>query len=160
MSEAWIFTHPDTWTRTEVPAWPEEEGDGVDDWMALLGYKPHSRADNSDLVEFVGSWMLYIALAPDAPYAHALLVDGAVENCVLVWLPTFPDLLAYMAKYGEVGQPAWERIEWEEVADAVKRMFRAWHGHASTTFCRECDPDQYARWQEKQAERRAKKGVL
>jgi len=138
MREAWIFTHPDTWTRTEAPDWPENED--MDDWIARLGYKRHSRADNSDIVEFVGSWALYTATASDAPYAHLLLVDGALECGVFVWLPTFPDLLAYLARYGEVGQSSWDRIERDDLARAVKLMFHAWHGHDSSTFCRECDP--------------------
>jgi len=155
MMLAWIFTHPDTWTRTDAPEWGESEE--VDAFMARLGYTPHSHARNSDLVNFVGSWMLYTAIAPDAEYGHALLVDGAQEACVFVWVPTLPDLLAYMAHYGELGQAAWNQMEWDEIRDTIRRFFRVSHGHGAETFCRECDPLAYETWQRKQAEKRAKK---
>ena len=156
MRDAWIFTHSDQWERAEVID-DLRDGEDIDVWMARLGYRPHSRARNSDIVEFVGSWMLYTAQAPSAPHAHALLVNGALEWGVLVWLPTFPDLLAYMAKYAEIGQQEWQEMEWEGMRDTIKKFFRAWHGHEATSFCQECDPHQYEIWRQKQSERHAKK---
>ena len=83
--------------------------------MARLGYQHDRAAHYVDQGNFLGCWTLYTAQASDALYHAALLVDGAVENAV-VWLPTFPDLLAYMAHYGEVGQRDYEREDWAVVA--------------------------------------------
>jgi hypothetical protein len=144
----WIFTHPDTWTQTApAPAW--SEGEGADEYMARLGYAPHSRARNSDLIEFVGAWMLYTPTSPEAPHAYVLLVDGAQGCLEVVFLPALPDLLAYMAIYGELGQANWDRDDRDAMHTLLNKLFRAWHGHDATAFCRTCDPDQYERWQQR-----------
>jgi hypothetical protein len=158
MIDAWQFTQPETWTRVEcaLPDWPDDLA--LDAYMALLGYKVHSSAPNSDLVDFVGCWHLYTAVRPEAPAPCALMVEGA-DAWALVLLPTVPDLLAYMARYGEVGQARWHAEELQEVHALLTMGFQAWHGHEPFAFCRECDPGQQARWEQKQAERRAQKGA-
>jgi hypothetical protein len=40
--DAWIFTHPDTWTRTEAPEWLE--GATTTAYLSELGYDLESRA--------------------------------------------------------------------------------------------------------------------
>jgi hypothetical protein len=57
-------------------------------------------------VDFLGSWTLWRAplITAQCPHAYALLVEAGVGQLTLVYLPTFPDLLAYMARYGELGQ--------------------------------------------------------
>ena len=157
---AWIFTAPDTWTLAPdtVPEWSEGEDDTT--MMARAGYAYESRARNSDLVNFVGAWTLWYANADHAPYPYALFLDApGDEGCVFVWLPAFPDLMAYMAKYGHVGQAELDGCDWDAFREAFNRLFRAWHGHAATTFCRECDPMAYENWQKKQKERAARKAA-
>ena len=139
---AWIFRHPDQWATAEAPDWAD--GQGLDNYMQSLGYAFHSQARYSDLVDFLGSWRLYTATTQEAVHAYALLVEDATELFALIWLPALPDLLAYLARYGE---------DFDELLRIGRLMFRAWHGHSSDAFCQRCDPQQYQRWREKQAER-------
>jgi hypothetical protein len=159
MSE-WIFTHPDTWTPVVIdkaPEWIDGENDTT--YMARLGYRFYSQARHRDFTNFVGIWSLFVADAPDARYLQVLLVDGATEDCNLVWLPTFPDLLAYMRLYGELGQPERDQDEWDAMRDTLKKFFRAWHGHEPQACCSRCDPMGYERQQQRKAELRAKKSA-
>jgi hypothetical protein len=151
--QAWTFTSPETWTRSaEAPAWPENADCNA--YFATLGYTFQDRARHEDIGEFVGCWRLYHAHDAAAACAYALLVeDGA--GCVVVWLPTFPDLLNYMAKYGELGQAEWQETEWEIMRTTIARAFRAWHGHADIRVCQKCDPDEYTLQRHLRAERRA-----
>jgi len=156
--DAWIFTAPDTWTRSADPTPTWEEGEEDVTMMARAGYAYDSRAHYGDSVSFVGAWSLWCATAPQAPYPYALLLDSPGDDLpVLVWLPAFPDLLAYMAKYERVGQSEFEQQEWDDYRTAINRLFYAWHGHDATSFCHECDPVAYENRQRRSKERSARK---
>ena len=157
--DEWLFTHPDCWTRpaTSPVEWGDDEE--MHAFMARLGYRFQDQARNADLVEFLGAWSLWASPSEGAAPAYALLLWGAGERFTLVWLPTFPDVMAYMAKYGEVGQRFWEREEWDDVANAVTLWFRASHGHGVEAVCARCDPERHARWRKERAATAARKAA-
>ena len=105
MADDYIFTHSDVWTPCQAPVWHLDEDE--DTYMARLGYRLLRRCRNYDIAYHVGNWQLYTAIDEETALYHAaVLVDGTTKDN-LIWLPHFPDLMAYMARYGEVGQHPW-----------------------------------------------------
>jgi hypothetical protein len=148
--DTWIFTAPDTWTPAATPApdWPDDVGD--DAYMASLGYRQVREAPNYDIVEFVGAWSLWMATDRATCPRYGLLLWTGYHSA-LVWLPTLPDLMAYMARYETVGQAPWLTDDINDFREVLNKLFRAWHGHHAEAVCPECAPDEYKRLQETRA---------
>ena len=91
-------------------------------------------------LDFFGAWRLWQADTPAAVHQYALELDLPRDGCTYVWLPTLPDLMAYMRLYGRIGQVEMERLDWHEVSTLLTRLFRAWHGHEADQACQACDP--------------------
>ena len=155
--EAYVYTAPEIWTPAPEQSFDWADGEDVDAFMRRAGYgAAETEAPNADIIEFLGVWSLHTAIAPEAPYPYALLVH-TVGTCIFVLLPTAPDLLAYMRHYGGVGQLRWTQAKLDELAEGMGRFFQAWHGHSASSFCHQCDPDEYARYQQRKAEQLERK---
>ena len=135
--EVFVYTAPEQWT----PAPPE-----VHDWFAAgwagdaleaRGYAclSLSRAPSP----LVGSAVRWVARAPEALYRHALLVQAAACDTVVL-CPTTPDLLAYLARHGTMAHVAQVASDVEDMCGMLERLFLAWHGHVQETACSSCDP--------------------
>ena len=134
----WIFTHPDTWTRTDAPEWVDGDDDTA--YMKRLGYIFADRAYGTDLVDWFGLWTLWQANDPNATFQYALILSMPNDQITHVWLPTIPDLMAYMRLYGHIGRDAVKQYDLEAYYELIKRLFRALHGHDAGLSCRVCDP--------------------
>jgi hypothetical protein len=72
--------------------------------MGYLGCAFVRQACTSGLSVGLGHWRLYGATDVAAPAPYALLVADAAGGRVLVWLAAFPDLLSWLARYGNVAR--------------------------------------------------------
>jgi hypothetical protein len=154
----WIFTAPDVWTPCDHAVYDWAAHLNYAEGMCHLGYT-HSESSGNEDVEHFGRWTLWYTTTNTSPYPYVVALCLPDWGYTHVWLPTLPDLMAYMAKYGAVGQ-ARQLIETLEMTDAtINKLFRAWHGHDRFSLCRECDPEAYTRWQDKRQELAARKKV-
>jgi hypothetical protein len=151
----WIFTAPECWRpldETQSPApWGDKDLETV---MDRAGYRPGDHSGEPD-IEYLGSWACYCAQDPTLPYQYMLLLGLPDGRFTRVWCPALPDLMAYMARYHAIGQHSLDRAYLERLDEALRRLFRAWHGHDASSFCRDCDPQAYEYWQRRQAVRQA-----
>lgn len=103
--EYWVFTRPETWTRltAATPLW--EEGEDDETCMRRLGYRFVCRACNSDDISFFGAWSLWrMQHVDDIAYQYCVFLDTLGDGALAcVWIPTTPDLMVYMTKYGNAG---------------------------------------------------------
>jgi len=155
-TETWVFTHPDVWTVSTPVVWHDGEDDVA--FLRRYGYGPCLDEQWSGItlgIEPVGYGVRYAALGPEASYQYAMLVQLArtacrpdEAQCVVVWLPRFPDLMAFLARYGAIGNRQVDQEMLHEIERILEKTFVTWHGHGSSNCCQACDPHLYRRLQQ------------
>jgi hypothetical protein len=158
--ETYTFTAPDCWTPVpSQPEWAWGEDEDEVAFMRRLGYAFDSEAPNTDIVEFVGGWALYVRPPSELTTPRYVLLVWIGGTTMLVFIQTPPDLLAYLARYGTIGQDQWRQEDFGELKELLEKLFQAWHRHHATMFCRQCSPMEWERWQASKAKRAARNVV-
>ena len=126
--------------------------------MDRLGYDFGEHSGCPD-IEYVGQWTIWCARHAEQAFQYVLALGCPGGAYTLVWLPQLPDLMAYLARYGGIGQAQVLQGYLEEMNITLRRAFMAWHGHDAITFCRDCDPKAYDAWQQQRAKRAAQQRI-
>jgi hypothetical protein len=157
MSE-WIFTAPERWQSLDEVQSPVPWGD-TEDLDVVMERAGYCRGEDSGYpdIDYFGAWRIHAATDPASSYQYLLLLELPDASFTRVWCPALPDLMAYMARYGAIGQDRMRQVYQEFLETTLKRLFQAWHGHSADTYCHDCDPEAMREYRERRKRRDAQK---
>jgi hypothetical protein len=153
---AWSYTAAQGLVSYEPPSDMQyRDGECDEVYHARIGYE--ASLDGAVGWEMLpGGFETVVAKDEQAPYRYLVYVNTPRCHVEMVWIPTFPDWLGFLAQYGPAATGYALQTRLQEISDLLEKCFQAWHGHDAGDLCHTCDPHGYARQMERRRQARAK----
>ena len=142
----WEFTAQRGWLELNphdtLPGWtgPEEV---LSAWLDDIGYDQVGDSTGTQDV-----LVLYASRDPESPWYFILEFVTPGERTELIFLPTFPDYMAFLKDYGAALGTSRGAGELGLLREWSRKTFRATHGHAPHLTCQLCAPTEYHEYPE------------
>ena len=133
--KAWKYSRGN-WIETEFPfEW--NDGENLPDALKRADYGTEDLRVGSDF------WNCIRAYTKKGKTIYPVLLDvnplGDAGGEMVV-VDDFPSLMMFLRDYAPLFSLSSIEYRIEEIEQTIDRAFRAWHGHAASDVCRECDP--------------------